>query len=53
MSIFFLLFPTTLGGDTVMAAETPDHQKGDLGCLEEVINGLIGADAVGHRENTQ
>ena len=36
-----------------MAADAPDPHKGDLGCLEEVRNALIGADAVGYRERVQ
>ena len=31
-----------------MAAEAPDHHRGDLGRLEEVRNGLIGVDTFGH-----
>ena len=40
-------------GPSAMAAEAPDHHKGDLGRLEEVRNALIGADTVGHREGIQ
>ena len=36
-----------------MTADAPYHQKGDLGCLEEVRNALIGGDAVGHKESTK
>ena len=36
-----------------MAAEAPDQHWGDLGRLEEVRNGLIGADTIGHKESTQ
>ena len=37
-------------GHKAMAAEAPDHHMGDLGRLEEVRNGLNGADTVGHKE---
>ena len=37
-------------GHKTMAAEAPDHQIGDLDLLEEVRNGLTGADNVGHWE---
>ena len=40
-------------GPIAMVAEAPDHHMGDLGRLEEVRNGLIGADNVGHRESTE
>ena len=36
-----------------MTAEAPDPHRGDLGRLEEVRNGLIGADTVGQREGIQ
>ena len=35
-------------GYFAMAADAPDHHKGDLGRLEEVTNGLIGANTFGH-----
>ena len=35
-----------------MVAEAPDHHGGDPGRLEEVRNGLIGADIVGHKMST-
>ena len=38
-----------IGPDT-MVAEAPDHHRCDPGRLEEVRNGLIGADTVGRRE---
>ena len=40
-------------GHTAMAAEAPDLHMGDLGRLEEVRNGLLGADTVGYRESTR
>ena len=36
-----------------MAAEAPDHHRGDPGRLEEARNGLIGADIVGHIKSTK
>ena len=40
----------SLIGHKTMAAEAPDHHIGDLDRLEEVRNGLTGADTVGHWE---
>ena len=40
-------------GHTAMAAEAPDLHMGELGHLEEVRNGLIGADTIGFRESTR
>ena len=40
-------------GHIAMAAYAPDLHKGDLGHLEEVKNGLIGADTVGYTESTK
>ena len=40
-------------GRQTMAAEAPDHHRNDLGRLEEVRNGLNGADTVGHKEGIQ
>ena len=40
-------------GHMAMAAEAPDLHMGDLGRLEEVRNGLVGADTVGCRERTR
>ena len=36
-----------------MVSEAPDLHMGDLGRLEEVGNGLVGADTVGYRERTR
>ena len=43
----------SLLGHITMAAEAPDGRSGGLGRLEEVRNGLIGADTFGHREGIQ
>ena len=40
-------------GPIAMVAEAPYHHRGDPGRLEEVRNGLIGADTVGHGESIQ
>ena len=40
-------------GHIAMAADAPDLHKGDLGRLEEVRNGLIGADTVGYTKSSK
>ena len=40
-------------GHIAMVAEAPDHPWGDPGRLEEVRNGLIGADIVAHKKSTK
>ena len=41
----------SLIGAFAMAADAPDHHKGDLGRPEEVRNGLIGTNTFGHWES--
>ena len=43
----------SLLGHITMATEAPDGHSGGLGHLEQVRNGLIGADTFGHRGGIQ